>query len=255
VIENICFREILFVNKLLKVVLQFKYMKRKRRKVIFGLGILTFLVLIMFSFVLENRGFVPEMVFFIFLISFLYVIYDRLNLNLPIFIIFILSLVPHTLGFLGFYTVSPLPIQWDHVTHFFPLLATTLMFFNFLHKWMDKKFFSFKTISLVLIVMLAAMGIGTIIELVEFAGFLFLGFGDGGLFFGAGDACPQFINFTEQIIYSGGGWFNTMYDLIWNDIGILVGLAIMIFVYYTFPKVLGFYKMRILKKNGKSKRK
>jgi hypothetical protein len=196
------------------------------------LALLIFLWLIIMSYVWQNTGFVAEMIIFIVVILFFYITYNKWNLNLPIYTILILSFIPHSLGFMGFYLNSPLPIAWDHFTHILPCFAFSLFFFQYLKQFMDKRLFSTKTIFLILFVILAASGIGVGIELFEFGGFLVNGFGEGALAFGAGDAFQgQIVSTFEEIDAYGGGWFNTMYDLIWNSIGVLAGIFIMILFY------------------------
>jgi len=205
-----------------------------------SLSVLIFLVLILMSFVWQNTGFVPEMVIFIFLAVFLYFTFDKWNLNLPVYAILMLSFIPHCLGFMGFYLNSPLPIAWDHFTHVLPCFAFSLFFFQFLRQFMSKKLLTAKSVFLILVVILAASGIGVIIELFEFSGFLIYGFGEGALAFGAGDACTgQLVSTIEEIDAYGGGWFNTMYDLIYNSIGVLFGVLLMVFFHYfcnLFPR-------------------
>jgi len=194
------------------------------------LGVLIFVLLIIMSCVWEVTAFVPEMIIFIAVILFFYITYNNWNLNLPVYTIIILSFIPHSLGFMGFYLNSPIPIAWDHFTHILPCFAFSLFFFQYLSQFMDKKLLSIKSIFLILIVILSASGIGVGIELFEFSGFLINGFGDGALAFGAGDACQgQLVSTFEEIDAYGGGWFNTMYDLIWNSIGVLLGVLVMIF--------------------------
>lgn len=208
-------------------------------KSVFILGILLYLWVILMSFVWSNTGFLPETVFFIVLIVFFYFTYDIWDIRLPIFAVLILGFLPHALGFMGFYLNSPLPFgfPYDHFTHFFPLLAFALLFFQFLSRFMTRRLFAVKTLFLIVLVILAASGIGVIIELFEFSGFLVNGFGEGGLAFGAGDACQgQLVSTFEEIDAYGGGWFNTMYDLIWNSIGVLAGVFIMVLAHYVFKK-------------------
>lgn len=202
-----------------------------------GLGVFTFLVMILMSYIWKNTGFVPDMIAFIILTLFFYFTYDKWNLNLPIFTILILSWFPHALGFMGFYLNTPVALSWDHITHFFPMFGFALLFFNFLHQWMDRKFFTKKTIFLILVVLLAASGVGVVIELIEFSGFLVYGFGEGALAFGAGDAAPgQLVTSVEEIEAYGGGWFNTMYDLIWNSLGALSAVVLMILFHYVIKR-------------------
>ena len=202
-------------------------------KLIAGLGVFIFLVMILMSFIWGNTGFIPDMIAFIVLTLFFYFTYDKWNLNLPIYTMLIAGFIPHALGFMGFYLNTPIGLAWDHVTHFLPIFGFALLFFNFLYQWMDRKFFTQKTIFLIIVVLLAASGIGVVIELVEFSGFLVYGFGEGALAFGAGDACTgQLVSTFEEIDAYGGGWFNTMYDLIWNSIGAITAVLIMTIIYF-----------------------
>ncbi len=195
------------------------------------LAICLFLLLILMSYVWQVTAYVPDMIVLIAVILFFYFTYNQWNLNLPIYTIIILSFIPHCVGFMGFYFRSPLPFAWDHFTHILPCFAFALFFFQFLCKFMDKKILTTKTIFLIFVVILAASGIGVGIELFEFSGFLIYGFGEGALAFGAGDACEgQLVSTIEEIDAYGGGWFNTMYDLIYNSIGVLAGVLLMIFL-------------------------
>ena len=192
------------------------------------LGILVFLVIAGLGYAVGETGFVTDCFVFIFFILFFYFAYDTFNLSTPVYTFFILSLIPHTLGIYGFYFQSPFSLQWDHITHFVSLMAVSLIFFRMLEGQMDKKLFSSKTFLMLFVILSASVGIGTFIENAEFIGFLKNGFGGGGLAFGAGDALPgQVVTSIEEIEAFGGGWFNTMYDLIWNFIGAFVGILFM----------------------------
>lgn len=205
--------------------------------IVLGLSVVIFLLMILMSYFVGNTGFVPDMIAFIVLIVFFYFTYEKWNLNLPVYTVLVLGFIPHALGFMGFYLNTPLPIAWDHFTHIVPIFAFGLLFFNFLYKWMDRKFFTQKTIFLILVVLLAASGVGVVIELIEFSGFLVYGFGEGALAFGAGDACDgQLVSTFEEIDAYGGGWFNTMYDLIWNSMGAVAAVLVMILIHYVILK-------------------
>ncbi|MBW2969168.1 hypothetical protein KY314_03565, partial [Candidatus Woesearchaeota archaeon] len=77
------------------------------------LGVLIFVLLIIMSCVWKVTAFVPEIIIFIAVILFFYITYNNWNLNLPVYTIIILSFIPHSLGFMGFYLNSPIPIAWD----------------------------------------------------------------------------------------------------------------------------------------------
>jgi len=205
--------------------------------VVLGIGVVIFLLMILMSYIVGNTGFVPDMIGFIVLTVFFYFTYEKWNLNLPIYTMLILGFIPHALGFMGFYLNTPIGLAWDHFTHIVPIFAFGLLFFNFLYQWMDRKFFTQKTIFLILVVLMAASGVGVVIELIEFSGFLVYGFGEGALAFGAGDACTgQLVSTFEEIDAYGGGWFNTMYDLIWNSLGALSAVVLMILFHYVIKR-------------------
>lgn len=201
-------------------------MRGKRDKQVAFLGVLVFLVLILLSKATGVGQFVNDSIIFIFLIVLFYIKYDKFNLSTPVYAFFVLSLIPHNLGIYGFYLNSPIGLQWDHFTHFMPIMAMSMIFFRALMPCMKKG----KTFFFVLLALLAALGIGTFIEKAEFIGFSINGFGEGGFAFGAGDGCAgQVATTVEEIDAFGGGWFNTMYDLVWNFYGALVGVLLMFF--------------------------
>lgn len=203
--------------------------KSKIDKIVAIMGILMFLVFLILGKLTGVTEYMLDNVLFIAFIIFFYITYDKWNLSTPVFAFFILSLIPHSLGIYGFYFISPFSfIQWDHITHFFPMMASSMIFFRFLQQFMDKKFFRLKTLFLVAIVLLAALGVGTFVEKFEYLGFVVNGFGEGGAAFGTGDACEgQLVTSIEQIDEFGGGWFNTMGDLMWNFYGALIGVILM----------------------------
>ena len=213
-------------------------MRKKIDKYIAAIGIIIFMVLIALGYLVGVAGFVNDSIIFIVLILFFYFTFNKWNLSSSVFVFLILSLVPHCLGIYGFYFESPIFIQWDHLTHFMPIMAFSMLIFRFLRPYMDDEFFSFRTIFVLMIVISAAAGIGTYIEHAEFFGFLANGFGDGAFAFGAGDALPgQIVTSVEEIDAFGGGWFNTMLDLIWNNLGAAAGVIIMSIFEFILKKI------------------
>lgn len=190
------------------------------KQLVLGLGIASFLVLIPLSLINGTSGFIPELLIFAAITGVLYFCFDALRLNVPIYSLVIMSMLLHGFGVLGYYAVSPIAIQWDHVTHF-SLFSWGLLFFRFFEQWMDLRFFSKRNVLLLCAVFLAASGIGAIIELSEFLGYLQLGFGEGAFAFGPGDGTDG-----DVIANLGGGWINTGWDLIFNTLGILLAIII-----------------------------
>jgi uncharacterized membrane protein YjdF len=208
-------------------------MADKLLKIITALYLIIFLILIALAKLLGVSAYIFDSIFFMILTIVLYFSYDKLRMNIPIFTLVVFGLILHNLGVFGFYGQSPLFVPWDNVTHFFPFIFTAMMFFNFLYQWMDRKFFSARTIFLVIVALLATLGIGSIVENIEYLGFSMLGFGEGGFYFGTGDTfTDQNATTIEEIEAYGGGWFNTMNDLVCNLLGALLGIIIMSFCHF-----------------------
>ena len=199
------------------------------KKLVALLGILSFLVLIPLSIINGTSGFIPELLIFAGLTALFAYFSDSLRLTIPTFTVVILGMILHGLGVLGFYGASPVPIQWDHITHIFGLFAFALLIFEYLEQWMDVRLLTLRNITLVIIIFLAASGVGAVIELSEFLGYLKYGFGEGAFAFGPGDGFETFAkNNTDLIADLGGGWINTGWDLIFNTLGIIAGIALML---------------------------
>lgn len=194
------------------------------------LGVLSFVVLIPLALLNSTSGFIPELFVFAGLTLFFWWTYDSWRLNDVIFTLLVLGLLSHAMGILGWYGNSPLPVQWDHISHFFGLLPWSLLFFRFVEQWMNARIFSLRNFLLLLVVFASASGVGAVIELSEFVGFLQLGFGDGAFQFGTGDGLETLAGATDKIDDIGGGWINTGWDLLFNTLGILIGMAIMIVI-------------------------
>ena len=200
------------------------------KKVLTVLGILVYAVFIPLSFAAGNTGFIPDVVFFVLLPLLFSWLYELMQLNTITYALLILGPIPHVLGTFGWYAHSPLPIAWDHVTHVAALLPLALVFTVCFSQWMDYKIFTKKNALLVASVFLLVSGIGAMIELSEFVGYLSLGVGEGGFRFGPGDGFEgpvgaDFTN-TDAVNDIGGGWINTGWDLIYNTVGIVAGILI-----------------------------
>ncbi len=195
-------------------------------KLLTATSLLIFTVLISLAIMNKTYGWIPDLAIFIILTIFYYWTYDTFRMNMPIFTLLIIGHVLHGTGVLGWYYASPVPIQWDHITHFFGTLPFALLFFKWMSQWLDKGITK-KNILIIMAVFFSAMGVGAIVELFEFIGYLALGFGDGVLMFGPGDGIAG-LQGTDLIDAIGGGWINEGWDFVYNTIGIITGLAIMI---------------------------
>lgn len=144
-----------------------------------------------------------------------------------IFTLLIIGHVLHACGIFGWYHISPVPIAWERITHFFGALPFALLFFRWMEPSLTSKWLTKKNLLILLAVFLMATGVGAIVELSEFLGYLSLGFGEGGLMFGPGDGISG-LEGSDLIDALGGGWINEGWDFIYNTIGIIVGMAIML---------------------------
>ncbi|MEM4246973.1 MAG: hypothetical protein QXR48_00065 [Candidatus Woesearchaeota archaeon] len=178
-----------------------------------------------------------DIVFSALFILFLHFTFRFWRLNVPVYTLLVLSFASHLCGVFGWYNVSPIPLQWDHVTHCFPLFSFTVFLYNFAYPWMAERFWSTKTWAVLLIVLLSGLGIGAVIENIEFAGYLSLGYGEGGLFFGGpGDGQPLTTAQMDAIQDLGGGYINTELDLVWNAFGTIAAIILMSFICFARKK-------------------
>jgi len=190
-------------------------------------GILIFLVMIPIAVINGVYGWIPDLILFMLLTLFYYWTYDTFKMNMPIFTLLIIGHILHATGIFGWYHISPVPIQWDHITHFFGVLPFALLFFRWMEQAMDIKLWTKKNLVILLAIFLAATGVGAVVELSEFVGYLSLGFGDGAFMFGPGDGVAG-LEGTDLIDAIGGGWINEGWDFVFNTLGVIVGMLIML---------------------------
>jgi hypothetical protein len=180
-------------------------------------------------------GFIPDLCMFILITLFYRWTFYAFRMNVPIFTMLIIGHIMHACGIFGWYHISPVPIQWDHVSHFFGALPYALLFFRWMEQWMDTRFVSKKNLLILMAVFLAASGVGAVVELSEFVGYLQYGTGDGAFQFGPGDGLAGKEG-SDLIDSLGGGWINEGWDFIYNTIGITIGMLIMIVLRLTRKK-------------------
>jgi len=81
----------------------------------------------------------------------------------------------------------------------------------------------FNKVERIIIVLLISLGIGSLIELIEFIGYLKLGVGDGLFYYGGIGDTGVNLRAMDAV---GGGWLNTMWDLVYNLFGSLLGIVL-----------------------------
>src|SRR3989344_7957508 len=97
-----------------------------------------FLSLIPIAYI-KSPGFILDIVIFALLPIFYYYTREQWNLKTPVFTFLMLGPLTHSLGIFGWYGSSPLPISWDHITHFFGLFPLAMLFTFWAAQFMDKK--------------------------------------------------------------------------------------------------------------------
>jgi hypothetical protein len=202
-------------------------------------SILIFLVMIPIAYLNGVYGWIPDIITFIILTLVYYWLYDAFRMTMPIFTFLILAHALHSGGIFGWYYISPVPIRWEIVTHLAGGFAFSLLIFRWMEQWMDSKFTK-KTWLVLIGIFLAATGIGAVVEISEFVGYLVAGEGEGAFQFGPGDGVAG-LEGTELIDALGGGWINEGWDFIFNTIGILAGIVMMIVIRMAHKKPASAY--------------
>ena len=203
-------------------------------RLVLALSVLVYALLFISSYFTGIHEYREDIALFMLLAFLYYFNFSRWNLTIPIYAMLVFGNIAHALGVFGFYGSSPLPIAWDHISHFFGALPFAMLFFQLFRDNFTKNFFTWKNFGTFILIFLLATGIGAVVEISEFAGFLTTGFGNGALSFGAGDGFANIPaeQMTSMINVVGGGWINEGWDFVFNTLGILVGLLIMIKIYW-----------------------
>ncbi len=169
------------------------------------LFIAIFLLLISIAFLTNVKDYINDSILFIIIILMIYRFKDKLNIGKVSFVFLFIAMLLHNLGVFGVYG----KFYWyDILTHIFGLFAVSFSMFFALNKHIKNKTF------LVLIVLLTSLGIGSIIENIEYSGYLIGGKGEGLFLYGDGD--------FEMDIDSA--WLDSMEDLASNLVGTVLGI-------------------------------
>lgn len=178
-------------------------------------SIVLFLWLIYYEIVQNVPEYIADSLLFIGMVLTLLFLYNKLDLDLLSFNAFLVSLLLHNAGAFGWYNTSPVGFQWDHITHIMGGFAITLILFRFCRRFCRGEKFAKRYLMLVII--LASLGAGAIIEFYEFAGYFIVGEGAGGLGHGVGDIVTELGN---------SEWFNTMFDMLYNLVGAIIAMIV-----------------------------
>jgi hypothetical protein len=195
-------------------------MKIQHWKLVSGAWVLFYLVSGIYFYVTDiDKSQIYNSVFY--LAVFIY--FARKEIKFPAFAIFLfgLSIFFNTLGNFPFDFGNETRIlfsfeYYDILIHFFGFFLFTIGILIAYHS----KYLRLDLI-IFLSIVLALLGIGAIIEIFEYSGFVLFGFGSGWLMFGEGDNSSNF-----------GPWGDTSTDMIANLMGILLGFAVYYVVIY-----------------------
>ncbi len=176
-------------------------------------GTLFFSYIIWYCIKTEFYYYIADSLIFIGLTIGVFLGYKKLRLNALTFFFIVFGLALHDMGAFRFYASSPLPFEWDIVTHLVGIFAATLLIYNIIRDLTKKDHHAF----VFFIVILAGLGVGVLIEFLEFYGFMTVGFGEG--FFGRG-----FGDFDPSIVSSD--YIDTIQDLYWNFVGATLGFIV-----------------------------
>lgn len=179
------------------------------------LSMVIFLLFIYYEITQGVKEYIPDTILFMVLLAVACILYTKLNLDTPTYLSIIIALLLHNAGAFGWYNVSPIGLQWDHITHIAAGITFALMFSRVLLPQIHAR----KKALPIILIIFAAMGAGVLIEFYEFSGYYIVGEGMGGLGHGAGDISTELGN---------SEWLNTMLDLIFNLVGILLALITVI---------------------------
>lgn len=201
----------------------------EKSKLIIGIsGIVIFILYALYSYTSGVTEYISDSFIFIGILLILLFLNKKLNLTKTGLILLIIAIMTHLSGVFGWYNQSPFPIQYDHLTHLAGLFAISIILFQYMEQYFTNK--KFNNLSIIIIIFLASLGIGSLIEQTEYIGYLKFGTGAGLLRFGGLGDTP----FTEENLRAmdivGGGWINSMLDLNYNFLGALIGTLLMYFI-------------------------
>jgi hypothetical protein len=184
--------------------------------------ILIYIVLGIYNY-LNQSQWVIDNILSIFAISLLFILIPWLKFRKWEYLMCCIGFLIHNLGSFGFYELSFGSFNYDDVVHFSTSIIAAYVIFNFLAKSMiinnintKRRLNNLNKVIIMFIVVISIVSLlGVLIEQVEFFGFMYLGTGDGILFYGSGDG--------ENPGEVRSQYIDTMKDMNVNLVGAFVG--------------------------------
>jgi len=134
--------------------------------------------LTLITYLATPSGYIKDFIGSFIFISVLALLYHKLKLTPITFSLITASLILHNLGAFGSYGKAPLGIPYDNITHFFGIFVASLALSNLFSGFLSrKKKNTFANILILGLIVLSALGVGSIVENAEFVGYLIWGGG------------------------------------------------------------------------------
>lgn len=204
-------------------------MNKKESTIILILFLHVFIFMIVVNYLKSSEWILDNSLSAVFIFA-IFLLRKWIYISKTSFIMLGFALVIHDLGMFGFYEMENSIVGYDNIVHFISSFVTAYILFSFIakklhikkNKVVKRTVVDEHVLTLVFLVVSSAVMLGTIIELVEFVGYSFLGVGDGLFFFGSGD--------SGGFPYYAGEYVDVMTDILVNIMGTFLGVI----VYYNF---------------------
>ena len=189
--------------------------------VIFVLMILTVVGIGIYAFI-NSSVWVLDNFLLLILIAIIILLHKKLHIKTYMLVFAYIAIFLHSAGTFGWYSTEPLGLRYDYYTHFIGGFVLALIIYNYLDKCHSNRNYRYMNkITVIFLTIMAVAGLGTLIEITEFAGYKLFGTGEGIFLWGVGDGAE--ILFGTDIPRE---WINTMWDLINNLIGAITGVLV-----------------------------
>ncbi len=165
-----------------------------RMKNILTIVALTIFIILSIKYAFLRSKWILDVLGSLIILGIFYKFYNKLHQDSISYFCLILVMVLHDLSFYG---ESIFGITFENYMHFFGGFTIAIIADRFFNEKLSKA----KRFTMLVIF---ALGVGAIVEIIEWIGFIILGRGEGLFYFGVGD-----IN----------AWHNTIIDLIFNAFG------------------------------------
>lgn len=206
-------------------------MNKKEKWIIYIIFMQVYVIFTVYNLLKGKQWWIDSIVAMFFL-TFIFLINRWLKLGKVGFILFNIALLVHNMGTFGFYSWTWKIFAYDNVVHLASSTVAAYIIFNFIARKLHIKknqrvkytvVDEHKAIFIFLVIASVAM-LGTIVELIEYIGFMYFGPGEGILFVGAGDSGG-----VEDV---AGQYLDTMEDIVVNSIGSVIGTLLYYYLKY-----------------------